>query len=162
MEMYLVVRQHPNYDGCNDVDILSLHASREEAEAAAARATAAQPYSSPSTVKPMTVEAHTVETETKMRRTSIPLIVTRHQGAVAWLEAQGITGEVISHVASADEVRGRVVIGALPLHLASEAEKIGSIDMPGLRPDQRGQDLTPVDMDAAGATLRWYAVRQSN
>ena len=160
MEMYLVVRHHPNYDGCNDVDILSLHASREEAEAAAARATAAQPYSSPSTVKPMTVEAHTVETE--MRRTSIPLIVTRHQGAVAWLEAQGITGEVISHVASADEVRGRVVIGALPLHLASEAEKIGSIDMPGLRPDQRGQDLTPVDMDAAGATLRWYAVRQSN
>ena len=93
---------------------------------------------------------------------SIPLIITRHQGAVAWLEAQGITGEVISHVASADEVRGRIVIGPLPLYLAAATEKIGSIDMPGLRLDQRGQDLTPEQMDAAGAVLRWYVVRQSN
>ena len=30
--------------------------------------------------------------------------------------------------------------------------------MPGLTADQRGQDLTPAEMDAAGASIQWYAV----
>jgi len=31
--------------------------------------------------------------------------------------------------------------------------------MPRLRPDQRGQDLTPTQMDEAGASLSWYVVK---
>ena len=87
------------------------------------------------------------------------VIVTRHDGAVKWLETRrGITGNVIAH-ATPEDVRGKVVIGALPLHLAALAERVGSIDMPGLTPAQRGQDLSPEEMDEAGAAIVWYEVR---
>lgn len=89
------------------------------------------------------------------------IIVTRHAGAVEWLARHGITGEVIPHVADPALIRGRVVIGALPLHLAAEAECIGSIDLPGLPPEKRGADLTPEEMDAAGAALHWYVVESA-
>jgi len=85
------------------------------------------------------------------------LIVTRHAGAVEWLRLQGITGEVVSH-ATAENVSGRFVIGALPLHLASLTASITTIDLPGLSAEQRGQDLTPEQMDAAGAHLTTYKV----
>jgi CRISPR-associated protein Csx16 len=86
------------------------------------------------------------------------VIVTRHSGAVEWLRRQGITGDVISHITDAAQIAGRRVVGALPLHLACHAAAVGSIDMPALRPEQRGQDLTPAEMDAAGATIQWYVV----
>lgn len=86
------------------------------------------------------------------------IIVTRHAGAVEWLRQQGITGEVISHVNDPAQIRGRTVIGNLPLHLAAEAMIIGNIDLPNLRPEQRGQDLTAQEMDQAGARLVWYVV----
>jgi len=86
-----------------------------------------------------------------------PLIVTRHSGVVEWLRQRGIEGEVVSH-ASPDTVRERVVYGVLPLHLAAEAEEVIAIDLPNLRPDQRGKDLSPAEMDSAGARLRRYRV----
>ena len=86
-----------------------------------------------------------------------PLIISRHPGAVAWLAAQGITGEVVAH-ATPQQVRGRDVIGVLPLALAAEAHSVSSIDLPGLAPEQRGRDLSPDEMNAAGATLRRYRV----
>lgn len=86
------------------------------------------------------------------------VIVTRHAGAVEWLAAQGITGTVISHVTEPAQVAGKAVIGALPLHLAASTARIGSIDMPNLAAADRGRDLTPEEMDAAGAAIRWYVV----
>lgn len=86
------------------------------------------------------------------------IIVTRHQGAVEWLRSQGITGDVLSHVTDVSQIAGKRVVGALPLHLAVHAAAVGSIDMPALRPEQRGQDLTPAEMDAAGASIQWYVV----
>lgn len=88
------------------------------------------------------------------------LIVTRHAGLVEWLDRQGIRGRVIEH-ATADDVRGQHVVGALPLHLAALAASVTTVDMPGLRPEQRGVDLTPDEMDAAGATLRRYRVEEA-
>jgi len=87
------------------------------------------------------------------------VIVSRHAGAVEWLRRHGITGRVIEH-ATAEDVRGRVVYGTLPLHLAAEAARVVTIDLPRLRPEQRGQDLTPAEMDAAGAALVAYEVRR--
>ena len=89
------------------------------------------------------------------------IIVTRHAGAVEWLSKQGIVGDVISHVTDASQVQGADVYGALPFHLASIANSVTVVDMPNLRPDQRGQDLTPEEMDAAGARLQRYIVRTS-
>ena len=89
------------------------------------------------------------------------VIISRHAGAIEWLRRQGIVGEVIAH-ASADNVRGKHVIGALPLHLAALVGKITTIDMPALPVEWRGRDLTPEEMDIAGATLATYVVRKDD
>ena len=47
---------------------------------------------------------------------------------------------------------------AVAILLAALAERVGSIDMPALRADQRGADLSPEEMDEAGAALSWYEV----
>ena len=65
---------------------------------------------------------------------------------------------MLSHITDVVQIAGKRVVGALPLHLACHAAAVGSIDMPRLRPEQRGQDLTPAEMDAAGAEIRWYVV----
>ena len=85
------------------------------------------------------------------------VIITRHKGLVEWLRRRGIEGEVIAH-ATEDDVRGKDVIGNLPLHLASVALSVTVVDMPYLSPELRGQDLSPEQMDEAGATLRRYVV----
>ncbi|HOW77965.1 MAG TPA: CRISPR-associated protein Csx16 [Verrucomicrobiota bacterium] len=86
------------------------------------------------------------------------IIVSRHTGAVEWLRQHGIVGEVLAQVTDPAQIAGRVVVGALPLHLAAVAVEVMAIDMPGLRADQRGKDLTPAEMDAAGASLGRYRV----
>lgn len=92
------------------------------------------------------------------RRIDTPLIVTRHAGLVAWLaSSRGIVGDVISHASAAD-VAGRVVYGVLPLHLAAEAVAVVTVDLPDLPADRRGAELSPSEMDEAGATLRAYFV----
>jgi putative CRISPR-associated protein (TIGR02620 family) len=85
------------------------------------------------------------------------VIITRHKGLVEWLAARGITGTVISQATPAD-VRGKIVVGAIPNHLQVLAERVIGIDLPNLREDQRGKDLTPAEMDAAGATMSTYWV----
>lgn len=85
------------------------------------------------------------------------VIVTRHAGMVAWLTARGIVGRVIAQATVAD-VKGKRVIGVLPFHLAAEAAEVMVVDMPRLRLEQRGQDLTPEQMDEAGAYIAVYTV----
>jgi len=85
------------------------------------------------------------------------VIVTRHAGMVEWLSLHGVEGDVIAH-ATPEDVRGRDVYGILPLNLAAEAFTITTVDMPGLKPEQRGQDLSPAEMDEAGATMTTYRV----
>lgn len=86
------------------------------------------------------------------------VIISRHAGAIEWLARQGITGSVIAQ-ATAEDVRGKVVVGNLPLHLAALALRVGSIDLPNLAAADRGRDLTPAEMDAAGASVQWYEVK---
>lgn len=57
---------------------------------------------------------------------------------------------VLAHVGP-DDVRGKRVLGVLPLSLARHAASVTEIELPGLRSDQRGKELTPAEMDAAGA-----------
>lgn len=87
------------------------------------------------------------------------VIITRHSGLVEWLARKGITGEVIAQ-ATAEDVRGKDVVGILPLHLAAEANSISTVDMPRLPAEKRGQDLSPEEMDSFGATLTRYKVER--
>jgi Putative CRISPR-associated protein (Cas_VVA1548) len=87
------------------------------------------------------------------------VIITRHAGLVEWLRLRGIEGIAIPQ-ATPEEVTGKVVIGALPPYLACLAEEVISVDMPNLRADQRGKDLSPAEMDEAGAAMRHYVTRE--
>ena len=84
------------------------------------------------------------------------IIVTRHSGLVEWLERRGITGEVKPSV-TADDVRGKHVIGALPAHIAQYAAYITSVDYT-CPFEKRGKNLTADELEELGAKLFDYIV----
>lgn len=94
-------------------------------------------------------------------------IVTRHDGAAEWIKSKRGEATVIAHMGDDDIAAikpGDTVIGVLPLSLAASIHAAGgrleAVDLPGLRPDQRGKELSPAEMDAAGATLVGYRVER--
>ena len=87
------------------------------------------------------------------------IIVSRHPAAVEFIRRAGelpASVPVLSSV-TAEDVRGKVVYGNLPLHLAAEARAVVAVEFTG--PPPRGQEYTLADMEAAGARLRLYRVR---
>lgn len=87
------------------------------------------------------------------------IIVSRHPGLVDWLAAKGITGTVISHVTDPGILTGKHVYGVLPLNLAALASQVTAVDLPNLPVDLRGKDITPQQMDDAGARMTTYVVK---
>src|SRR5574343_753417 len=85
------------------------------------------------------------------------IIVTRHAGLVNWLEQHGVTGKVIAQ-ATPEDVAGKHVFGVLPMWLAVHAASVTEVSMPALRLEQRGKDITPAEMDEAGAVMKTYVV----
>lgn len=70
------------------------------------------------------------------------VVVTRHPALVQLLEERGLVPAgtpVISH-ATPDDVRGRDVIGVLPLSLAALAASVTEVPL-SLTPDMRGKEL---------------------
>jgi putative CRISPR-associated protein (TIGR02620 family) len=90
--------------------------------------------------------------------TRATVIVSRHPGALEWLREHHPQVAEAPVVASAtpDDVRGRVVIGNVPLHLAAQAAEVWAIEFDG--PPPRGAEYSAEDMEAAGARLRRYRV----
>lgn len=89
------------------------------------------------------------------------LIVTRHPGLVEHLRRTGlITGgePVVEHAAPAD-VRGRHVIGVLPLHLAAEAASVTEVPL-NLGPDDRGRELSAERVAEVAGPPVTYQVRR--
>ena len=87
------------------------------------------------------------------------LIITRHTGLVQWLANQGITGQVIAS-ATPDDVKGKDVIGCIPLRLCALAKSVTTVDF-DCPMDLRGKDLTPDQLNQLGATLNKYVVTQA-
>lgn len=102
------------------------------------------------------------------------IIVTRHPGALEWLqkhheelcdmdfpESENVAPtnhtKVILH-ATPEDVAGNRVIGILPNRLSCLAAEYYEIDLPGLRPEQRGKELSCAEMEAAGARPTRYVV----
>lgn len=95
------------------------------------------------------------------------LIVTRHAPLVALLrerhpEIIGDDPEVIAHVSDPEQIRGREVVGVLPLHLAAVARSVTEVPLaltPADRASMAAGDL-PIERlrEIAGAPVR-YVVR---
>ena len=88
------------------------------------------------------------------------VVVTRHKGLVALLIRRGIIAAgtpVIEH-ATADTVRGKHVIGVLPLSLAVHAASVTEIVM-SIPLELRGKDLSLEDCEKYAGELARYEVR---
>lgn len=94
------------------------------------------------------------------------VIVTRHPALVDLLVERGLITEadrarVIEHATAAD-VRGRRVIGVLPLHLACEAARVVEVPL-AVRPDQRGRELSLDELrEIAGPAVEYSICRVSD
>jgi putative CRISPR-associated protein (TIGR02620 family) len=96
----------------------------------------------------------------KIRETLGIVIVSKYPGTIDWLKSKGFEGNIVDKIYNPSQIKDKLVIGVLPLRLAKFAKKIGNIDIPGLRADQRGVPLTPEQMEKAGAHIRWYEVKE--
>jgi len=91
------------------------------------------------------------------------IFVTRHAGAVAWAQAQGITARVVAHLDLADIRPGDTVMGTLPIPMVAALCAKGArylhlaLDIPE---EMRGRDLSADDMQRLGAELIEFEARK--
>jgi len=85
------------------------------------------------------------------------LIVTRHPGAVAWLQSRGVEGDIVSHLDPGQVGAGDRVYGVLPVHLIDECLRRGAevfiLQLPQIPPELRGKEITAEDMDRLGVKV---------
>lgn len=96
------------------------------------------------------------------------VIVSRHADTVNWLRAQIITNFIvkssdvifIKDIQSATEadVKGKVVFGNLPMHLACHAAKVYAVEFDN---PPRGQEYGRAEMAAAGIRMVPYTIAKS-
>ena len=84
------------------------------------------------------------------------VIVTRHPALVEVLRELGHVGKVITH-ATLEDVKGKVVVGVLPMYLAAQTVMFGEISLT-LTAEQRGKELSVEEVKAAMTTIQWYIV----
>lgn len=82
------------------------------------------------------------------------IIVTRHSATAEWLKTVAPAGTPVVASVTAEEVRGKVVYGNLPLELAAEAHTVYAVSFE--TPLPRGVDVT--NIAAHGPYLRAFVV----
>lgn len=92
---------------------------------------------------------------------NLPVVVTRHPALVELLRERGMIragARVIEH-ATEEDVRGRWVIGVLPLRLAALARYVTEIEL-RLTPEDRGRELTIERLREIAGPAVSYTVRR--
>ena len=86
------------------------------------------------------------------------IIVSRHPAAEEFIrEAAGLGEDVpCMEQVTVEEVRGKIVYGNLPMHLAAKALLMVAVEFDG--PPPRGAEYGIAEMRAAGARLAEYVV----
>ena len=85
------------------------------------------------------------------------IIVSRHPAGVEFARRHCPEQDApVYDAVTPDQVRGKVVIGNVPMHLAAMATEVWAIEFPAMPP--RGQEYTLADMEAAGARISRYRV----
>ncbi len=86
-------------------------------------------------------------------------IVTRHAGLIAWLKSHAIEGDNIPQLsADAAEIKeGDAVYGVLPMQLIKSCMDKGATVyitvLPNVPVEMRGKEMSPAEMDSAGAKV---------
>lgn len=91
------------------------------------------------------------------------VVVTRHRGLVEYLREQNIIPEgakILSHVEDISEIKGKHVIGVLPMHLAAHTDKITEVPLVGIPTEKRGEELSIEDVRLYAKTPRTYEVQE--
>jgi hypothetical protein len=90
------------------------------------------------------------------------VIVTRHPAAQEFIRKfSGLSEDTpVLASASAEDVRGKIVWGNVPLHLAAEALAVVTIEFDGEAP--RGAEYSLDEMIAHGAKLVCYTVKRED
>jgi len=87
------------------------------------------------------------------------VIVSRHGATIRWLQRKfGTKIPVLPHVGPED-VEGKLVIGNLPLHLASHAREVWEVVI-NIPPELRGKDLMEDEFLGLNPQLRRFVVRE--
>ena len=76
---------------------------------------------------------------------------------IEWLNQHGVNRQIRKMV-GAEDIVGKSVVAILPYRIACAAKRVGIIDMPRIKADQRGKDIATSEMDDAGARLRWFRI----
>src|SRR3990172_2496607 len=90
------------------------------------------------------------------------VVVTRHPSLIVFLKTKGMipaNTKIISHVNAPEEIRGKHVIGVLPLHWAAVAERVTEVPL-DLPPEARGRELSIEEIERFAWTPRTYKVTQ--
>ena len=91
-------------------------------------------------------------------------LVTRHAGAKAWIEGQGIViDELIEHLEISTLQPGDSVIGTLPIHIVAQLTDNAvhyfhlTLNLPA---QARGKELSAAQLNQYGACLQEYQATQ--
>ena len=89
-----------------------------------------------------------------------PLIVSRHPGAIDWLQQYfpWLRDAEVRESVTVSDVAGRVVVGNIPLFLAAECAAYYAIEFAGAPP--RGAEYGVKEMVESGARLTCYRVER--
>ena len=85
------------------------------------------------------------------------LLITRHPSLVELLREKGVEVEEVKTHATPDDVRDKVVVGILPLHLAALTKMIITPVL-ALRPEDRGKELSLEELKERFKGLQAYKV----
>ena len=87
------------------------------------------------------------------------VLVTRHEALIEYFSNMGIIfDKVITH-ATAEDVMNNDVYGVLPLHLASLANTVTTVDM-NLPAEMRGKELSLEDIEKYFTGMSTYKVKK--
>jgi len=82
-------------------------------------------------------------------------IISRHKGAIAWIKSKGYDGEVIAQLENIEA--DTTYIGTLPVLMIEQILRADSefilLSLPDIAFSKWGKELSPVEMEKAGATL---------
>jgi len=85
------------------------------------------------------------------------ILITRHPALVELLKEQGVEVKEVKTHATPDDVKGAVVVGILPLHLAALTKMIITPVL-ALRPEDRGKELNLEELKERFKGLQAYRV----